>query len=127
MCAQSSIGAADVFKGSRPSAAGIAHATVFHVPCGDTGFFQCLTKMAGISEIVFGAPVAAVDEKDYRMRTLSRGHSNVGELVWVLAVRETQIRRRRFFIENGFALHAKKYKTACGPGFRKLDRAGRKR
>jgi len=45
--AQRTIGAADVFKCSRPSAAGVAHATVLDVPGGDADFFQRVAKVSG--------------------------------------------------------------------------------
>jgi len=110
--AQGAVGAADVFKCSWPSAAGIAHATVFHVPGCDAGFRERVAKMSGIREIVFGAPVAAVDEEDDGMWAFSRGKARVDELIGVLAVRKTQIGPGRFLFQNGFALHAKQYRTA---------------
>jgi hypothetical protein len=111
---QCAVSAADILKCARPSAAWIADATVFDVPCGNAGFFQRVTKMSGISEIVLGAPIAAVNEKDTGMRAYARGKANVNELIGVRAVRETQIRLWWFLLENGFALHREQYKTARG-------------
>ena len=71
-----------------------------------------MTKVPGISEIVFRAPVAAVDEKDDGMRTFSHGKTNIDELIGVLAVRKTEIGIGRFLLQDGFALHAKQYRTA---------------
>lgn len=110
--AQCVVSAANVFKRSGPSAAGISHATVLHVPGCDARVFQGMAKMTGISEIVFGAPIAAMDEKDDGMRAFSGGKARVDELIWVLAVSKTQIGLGRFLVENGFALHAKQYRTA---------------
>src|SRR6267142_583872 len=62
--AQCTVGAADVLKGSGPSAAGIAHATVFDVPGDDASFLERVAKMPGVSQVVLGAPVAAVNEED---------------------------------------------------------------
>ena len=112
MFAQGVVGVADVFKRSGPSAAGIPHTAVFHIPGGDAGFRERVAKMAGISEIVLGAPVAAMDEEDNGMWAISRGKARLDELIWVLAVRKTKIRGGRFLIQNGFALHAEKYRTA---------------
>lgn len=106
------VGAADVFKSSGPSAAGISHATIFHVPACDAGIFQGVAKMTGVSEIVFGAPEATVDEENDGMRAFSGGNARLDELVWVLAVRKAQIGLRWFLAENGFALHAEQYRTA---------------
>jgi hypothetical protein len=105
--AQRSVGAADVLKSSGPSAAGISHATVFHVPGGDASIFQRVAKMTGVSEVVFGTPEAAVDEENDGMRALPGGKTRVDELIWVLAVRKAQIGLGWFLGEDGFALHAK--------------------
>src|SRR5579859_54560 len=112
MFAQCTVGAADVFKRSGPSAAGIAHATVFHVPGCDAGIFQRVAKMTGVSEVILGAPEAAVNEKDDGMRAFSGGEARVDELIWVLAVRKAQIGLGRFLAQDGFALHAEQYRTA---------------
>ena len=109
---QRTVGAADILKGSGPSPAGVAHATVFNVPGCDAGLLERVAKMTGISEIVFGAPVSAMNEENNRMRAFARRKANVNELIWVLAIREAQIRLRRFLFQNGFALHAEKYRTA---------------
>ena|SRR5579864_3636734 len=68
--------------------------------------------MTGISQVVFGAPVSAVDEEDDGMRPFAGGNANVNKLIWVLAVRKAQIGARRFLFKDGFALHAKQYRTA---------------
>jgi hypothetical protein len=105
--AQCAVGAADVLKCSGPSAAGIAHATIFDVPCGDAGLLERMARVSGVSEIVFRAPVTAVNKEHDWMRAFASGNANVDELIWVLAVRETQIRLGRFLFQDGFALHAK--------------------
>jgi len=110
--AQCSVSAADIFKCSGPSTAGIAHATVFDVPGCDACLFERVAKMPGISEVVFGAPVSAVNEENDRMRAFARGNANVDKLIGVLAVRKAQIGVRRFLLQNGFALHGEKYRTA---------------
>ena len=110
--AQCTISAADIFKGSGPSATGIAHATVFDVPGGDAGLLQCVAKVSGVNEVVFGAPVAAMNKEDEGMRAFASRNANVDELIWVLAVREAQIRLRRSLFQDGFALHAEQYRTA---------------
>ena|SRR5215831_12035499 len=109
---QSTVGLADVLKCSGPCAAGIAHATVFNVPGCDAGFLEPVAKMSCISEVIFGAPVAAVNEEDNRMRTFACGKANVDKLIWILSVRKAQISLRRFLFQDGFALHAKQYRTA---------------
>src|ERR1051326_1068182 len=119
VCEQSTVGAADVFKCSGPSTAGITHATVFDVPGCDACFFERMAKMSGVSQIILRAPVAAVNEEDNRMRAFACGKANVNKLIWVLAVRKAQIRFRWFLFQNGFALHAKQYRTAS------RERAGR--
>src|SRR5579864_5127351 len=86
--AQCTVRAADVLKRSGPSTARIAHAPVLDVPTGDAGLFERVAKMSGVSEIVFGAPVSAVDEEDDGMRAFSGGNANVNKLIRVLAVRK---------------------------------------
>src|SRR5690348_7122516 len=71
MFAQCAVGAADVFKRSGPSAARVSHAAILHVPGRDAGIFERVAKMPGVSEVVFGAPEAAVDEEDDGMRAFS--------------------------------------------------------
>jgi hypothetical protein len=63
--------------------------------------------MAGMSEVVFGAPEAAVDEENGGMRAFSGGKARVDELIRVLAIRKAQIGLGWFLAEDGFALHAK--------------------
>lgn len=109
--AQCPIGAADVLKCSGPSAAGIAHAPVFSVPGCYAGLFERVAKMPGISQVIFGTPITAVNEEDNRMRAFARGKANVNKLIGVLAVREAQIGLRWFLLQNGFALHGEKYKA----------------
>lgn len=110
--AQSVVGAADVFKRSRPAAAGISHATVLHIPGRDAGVFQRVAKMTGVSKVVFGAPETAVDKENDRMRAFSGGKACLDELIRVLPVRKAQIGFRRFLVEDSFALHAEQYRTA---------------
>src|SRR6476646_8962090 len=110
--AQRTISAANILKSSGPSAAGIAHATVFDVPGGDAGLLERVAKMPGISEVVFGAPVTAVNKEDNWMRAFSGGNASVDKLIWVLTVRETLIRLRWLLLQDGFALHAEQYRTA---------------
>jgi hypothetical protein len=105
--AQRSVGAADVLKSSGPSAAGISHATIFHIPGCDACIFQGVAKMAGVGKVIFGAPEAAVDEENSGMRAFSGGKARVDELIRVLAIRKAQIGLGWFLAEDGFALHAK--------------------
>jgi len=70
--------------------------------------------VSGVSEIVFRAPVTAVNEEDDGMRTFAGGNANVDKLTWVLAVREAQIRLGRFLFQDSFALHAKSIEQRCG-------------
>ena len=109
---QSTVGAADVFKCSGPSAAGIAHAPVFDVPRGDAGLLKRMAKMPGVSQVVLGAPVAAVNKEDDRMRAFSSWNANVDKLIWVLPVSEAQIGIRRLLFQDSFTLHAEQYRTA---------------
>jgi hypothetical protein len=104
---QCMVRATDVLKSSGPSAAGIPHATIFHVPGGDASIFQRVAKMTGVSEVVFGAPEAAVDEENDGMRAFSDGKARVDELIGVVAIRKAQVRLGWFLAEDGFALHAK--------------------
>lgn len=125
--AQCAVGDADIFKCSGPSAAAIPHATVFHVPGGDASIFQRVAKMTGVSEVVFGAPEAAVDEENDGMRAFSGGKARVDELIWVLAVRKAQIGLWWFLGEDGFALHGEQYRTARQQDFAGEDSSRPKR
>src|SRR5207245_1473636 len=78
---QCTISAADILKCSGPSAAGIAHATVLDVPGGDAGLLERVAKMSGVSQVVLGAPVAAVNEEDDRMWAFSGGNADVNKLI----------------------------------------------
>jgi hypothetical protein len=69
--------------------------------------FQRVAKMASMSEVVFGAPEAAVDEENDGMRAFSDGKARVDELIGVVAIRKAQVRLGWFLAEDGFALHAK--------------------
>ena len=114
--AQRTVGAANVLKCSGPSAAGIAHATVLDVPGGDAGLLERVAKMSGVNQVVLGAPIAAVNKEDDRMRAISGGNTDVDELICVLAVREAEIGLGRFLFQDGFTLHAEQYRTAAQSG-----------
>lgn len=51
--------------------------------------------MAYVGEIVFRAPVAAVNEKYDRMRPIACGHAHIQKLIRILTVGEAQIGIRR--------------------------------
>ena len=70
--------------------------------------------MSGVSQVILGAPVTAVNKEDDGIRAFARGKANIDKLIWVLAVREAQIRIGRFLFQNGFALHGEKYRTTSG-------------
>lgn len=97
------VGRPDVGKCARPASAIVADAPVFQIgscqsPGGERG-----TEMPGMIKIVSGAPVAAVDVDDQRMRRrgLSFGRkTQVEKLIGIGAVREANIGLRRLPIEN---------------------------
>src|SRR5579862_5215201 len=91
-----------IFKSSRPSTTWISHSPVLHIPRGYTGFGQRCTEMSCIREIIFGAPVSAVNEKDHRMRTFAAWSANIYKLVGIWAVWDPAVGIRRFFIQDGF-------------------------
>src|SRR5215472_16184125 len=88
---EQAIRAAKVFKSTRPSTASIAHTTVLYVPACDAGLLQCIAEMAGISEIIFRAPIAAMNEENNWMGPFSRGQAHVDKLVFILSVLKPQI------------------------------------
>jgi hypothetical protein len=53
-----------------------------------------------------------VNKEDDGMRAFTCGKANVDKLIWVLSVREAEIGLRWFLLQNGFALHGEKYRTA---------------
>lgn len=102
---QQAVCSADVFKGPRPSATWIANAAVFDVPCGNAGRFQCLAEMAGVSEIVFSTPVAAVNQEYNWVPAFARGKAHINELIGVLTIVQAKIGFGWFCGENVVALH----------------------
>src|SRR5262249_45889902 len=70
-----------------------------------------MAEMSRVSEIVLGAPIAAVNEKHGWMRTFSRWQAHVHELVGIGAIRQPLIGFRRLLAEDVFALHEEKYRT----------------
>ena len=99
--------AAKIVERSRPSAARIANAPVFDVVCRDAGHFQSMAEMARVREIVFRAPVAAMNEKHDWMRPIAFGQANIHKLIRVLAVGEAQIGVRRRCGEYVLAWHGR--------------------
>lgn len=83
--------AANVGEASRPPAARIANTAVFDVACSDACLFQSVAEMACIGEVVFRAPVAAVDEKHDCVRAATARHTHLDKLVGIFAVSEAQI------------------------------------
>jgi len=81
--------------------------------------------MPSVSEIVFGAPVTAMDEKNYGMRPFSSRNTYVRKLIRVLPVGKAQIGVRWLLAENSFALHGKKYRTAARRKHSAKKRSGR--
>jgi hypothetical protein len=68
--------------------------------------------MSRIDKVVLSAPVAAVYEEDHRMWPFAFRQAHVNKLIWVLAIRETQVGYRRLFAEDVFALHREIIKQA---------------
>src|SRR5689334_103866 len=124
---QGMVSAANVLKRPWPAAAGISHATVFHIPCGNTEFLQGIAEMPGVSEVVFGAPVAPMNEENHWVRSFSCGNPYVRKLIRVLPVGKAQIGVGWFFAENSFALHGKKYRTATRRGHSARKKIGQAR
>ena len=72
-------GGTDVFECSRPAAACIAHSPVFNIQGCDSALCQRRTQMAGVSEVVASAPVAAMDEHQQRCVFLVRRQAQFGK------------------------------------------------
>ncbi len=88
-------GAAHIFECARPSPSFVAQAAVFNVPCGNARFFQRLAKMSGVGEVVFRPPVAAVNEKDNRVRPFVRRYTHVHKLIGITTIGKARVSSRR--------------------------------
>src|SRR5262249_38565319 len=92
MSVEQAVGAAKVFKRPRPSATGVSHAPIFHVPRCHTDLLECVAKVPRVGEVILRAPIAAMYEEDNRMRPFSRRQTHINKLAGVLSVRHAQIR-----------------------------------
>src|SRR5262249_50889943 len=110
--AQGTVGAADIFKASRPSSARVSHTAILDIPGGQACTLQRVTEMAGVSQVILGAPVAAMDKEDQRMRPFAGRQPNIHELIRIRAVGEPKVRPRRLLGQDVFTLHGSaKYRT----------------
>src|SRR5215831_10554808 len=110
--AQSTVGAADIFKASRPSPARISHTAILDIPGGQARTLQRMTEMAGVGQVILSAPVAAMNKEDQWMRSFTGRQPNVCELIWICAVGEPKVRLRRLLSQDVFTLHGSaKYRT----------------
>ena len=100
-----------VFEGTRPAPAGIAHAAILNVPRCNADLLQGMAEMPRVSEVIPGAPVAAMNEEDDWVRAVAFGHPDIDELIGVRAVGQAQVGPGRFIGEYVFAGHAEQYKT----------------
>lgn len=87
--------AAKIMECSRPSAALVANAPVFDIQGRNAGLLQSVAEMPCVREIVFRAPVAAVNEKHELIRAFASRDTYVDELIGIIAVRNAQIGIRR--------------------------------
>src|SRR5579862_1303463 len=92
---------ADVVQGAGPTTAGLADAAVFEIPGGESGGSEGGAEMAGVAEIVGGAPVTAVQENDGGVRTFVFGDAEVAELIGVGAVGDAGVGRGRREFQDG--------------------------
>jgi hypothetical protein len=98
--------AVDVFKRPRPTATGIAHTPIFHIPCRHADSSQSGTEMASVSEVVPGAPEAAMKEDYERVKALLIVRSpKIAKLLWIRPVMQTFIGFWGRQSQNTFATH----------------------
>ena len=64
------VGAAQVFEGARPSSSRVPYAAILDIPGGQSFGRKGGAEMSGMLQIVFGAPVAAVDIHHDRERAV---------------------------------------------------------
>ena len=72
-------------------AAAVANPPVFDVPRGDALCAKCFTQMPVVFQPVLRAPVSAMDADDDRVRSCSRWHAQVAELLAVCAIGDARI------------------------------------
>lgn len=96
---------ANIFKCPWPAATGIADAAVLNIAGGYADLFQRVAEMSGVSQIVFCAPVTAVDKKHHRMRRFALRDADINKLVGITAIGKAQIGIRRLGGQNVFARH----------------------
>lgn len=63
--------------------------------------------MASVGEIVFRAPVTAVNEERDRMRPIAFGHAHIQKLIRILTISEAQIGIGRWCGKYAFAWHGR--------------------
>src|SRR5215475_5043703 len=89
-----------VFKSARPAPALIAYPAVFDAPGRDADFGQRRAQMAHIRKAVLRHPTPAMNHDGDGMRPRALGQSQVAELKFVRAVRQTMIDRRSWTSQN---------------------------
>src|SRR5690348_8845008 len=72
----------NVFERSGPTAAWISHAPVFQIPCRQALCSQSGAEAPCVGQVIPGAPEAAVQENQKRMRALTAaGDSKIAKLL----------------------------------------------
>src|SRR5215469_3825128 len=107
--AQELVSGGHVFKAARPSSSGITNTPVFEIPGDKARFRERGAEKARMPKVVSRAPEAAVDKHRSGERPRTLRQPQVAELIFVVAVTETRISRRRSLGENVLAsLHARR-------------------
>jgi len=94
------VGAANVSEGVGPGSSFVANAAILKVGGGDAFAGERGAELAGVVEVVLGAPEASVNIDDCRMRSLSLRKTKVSELIWIGAVGDAGVSGRRREGEN---------------------------
>ena len=91
---------ADVLKGSRPTATGVADPPVFYVTRDYSLGGDCGAEMPDMRQVIFGLPETTMDNEEQRERSLTFGKSELYKLVGVVAVTQARVKSRWMSTED---------------------------
>ena len=104
------VGAANVSEGVGPGSSFVSNAAILKVGGGDAFAGECGAEVAGVVEVVLGAPKASMDINDCGVRALCLRNTKVSELIWIGAVGDTGVSGRRSEGENVVGGHEGNYR-----------------
>src|SRR5206468_12209208 len=103
--------------------AGITDTPVFYVPGSDSRFGQSCAEKTAVCKVVLGPPKASMDKHHRRKRTVSLWYAEITELMFIAAITQPSVSRRRSVSEDVLAILHQKLRRSTPPASAESERS----